>query len=203
MPTSVIRSPWKAKKLQGSRQCRSFKVIFCTRLMGWGDTQIPLSSPFERGPSSVKSPPPHVQDALEYINVSNMRDTRMLCTVILICKGPEGLRTSEFPSTSQAHDSLRVIFLLQLLQNPQILTVNATQRGVVDRVIVISWGVLVQTTLLIGDEAPETSCTLGDGSKIVRIIRGVIPPEDDVHRGGRNSGITSPIGRVSRRELAM
>ena len=57
--------------------------------------------------------------------------------------------------------------------------------------------------MLIDDKAPETSCTLGDGSEVIRVVRGVLPPEDDVHRGGRNSGVTSPIGRVSRRELGV
>ena len=93
-------------------------------------TQVSLFCPFERALSSMKLSL-HVQDVI----------------VVFICKwdceGPEGSRISEFPPTGQVHNSLRVIFVLQLPENRQVLTINTGQWGIVDRVIAISRGVLV------------------------------------------------------------
>ena len=77
------------------------------------------------------------------------------------------------------------------------------QRGIVDRIVVISRRVFVQSALLFGNEVPETSSGLVNRVEVIRIVRGIFPLEEDIHRGGGDGWFTSRIGRVSGRELAM
>lgn len=109
----------------------------------------------------------------------------------------KGSGASQLPPTGQVHDSLRVVLFLQPLENRQVLPVNAGQRGIVNRVVVVPWGVLVRGSLLFNDKVPEPSSGLSDGSEIIRIVSGVLPFEEDVHRGGDDGGVTGRIGRVS------
>lgn len=119
------------------------------------------------------------------------------------CREREVPRTLKLPPTGQVHDSLRVVLSLQLLENRQVLTVHAGQRGIVDRIVVVPRGVLVQRSSLLDDKAPETSSGLGDSSEVIRIVRRILPFEEYVHRGGSDSRVASRIGRVSRWELVM
>ena len=85
------------------------------------------------------------------------------------------MRIPELPSAGQVHDPLGVALALQPLENRQVLAIHTGQQGIVDRVVVVPRGVLVQDPLLFSDRAPKTSSGLGDSSEIIRIVRGVPP----------------------------
>ena len=109
----------------------------------------------------------------------------------------------EPPSTGQVHDSLGVVFLLQIPENGEILTIKLSQGSIVDREVGVQRGLLIRNTLLLDDKAPHTSSSLGDGSEVLRIVPGILPLEDYAQRIGGNGGVTSPIRRESRWELGV
>ena len=108
-----------------------------------------------------------------------------------------GSKSSEFPPACHVHGSIRVILLLQLLENWKVLAIDTGQRGIINRVVVIPRRVPIQRTLFLSNEVPETSSSLSDGSEVIRVVRRVLPLEEDTHRGSDIGGVTSRIWRVS------